>query len=176
MRVSGSRGPSQSDSISPRLPRGAAKDLNVSPIRGTCDPPPRLQPPAGQPAPDWDSARHSASEWDAYPAVNERFADEVVRGMKRGDSIWIHDYPLFLLPRLIRTRVPDARIGFFLHIPFPPYDVFRLLPWHREVLEGLLGADLIGFHTYDYARAVLGSVLRDLGLDNRIGMTTAGHR
>ncbi|TLZ68245.1 MAG: hypothetical protein E6K09_04170 [Methanobacteriota archaeon] len=121
-------------------------------------------------------ARYSASEWDAYRAVNERFADEVVRGMKRGDSIWIHDYHLFLLPRLIRTRVPDARIGFFLHIPFPPYDVFRLLPWHREVLEGLLGADLIGFHTYDYARAFLGSVLRDLGLDNRIGMITAGHR
>src|SRR5437899_5155520 len=121
-------------------------------------------------------ARYSASEWDAYRAVNERFADEVVRGMKRGDSIWIHDYHLFLLPRLIRTRVPDARIGFFLHIPFPPYDVFRLLPWHREVLEGLLGADLIGFHTYDYARAFLGSVLRDLGLDNRIGAIVAGHR
>src|SRR5437870_9506636 len=121
-------------------------------------------------------ARYSASEWDAYRAVNERFADEVVRGMKRGDSIWIHDYHLFLLPRLIRTRVPDARIGFFLHIPFPPYDVFRLLPWHREVLEGLLGADLIGFHTYDYARAFLGSVLRDLGLDNRIGTIVAGHR
>src|SRR2546427_819054 len=96
--------------------------------------------------------------------------------MKRGDSIWIHDYHMFLLPRLIRTRVRDAGMGFFLHIPFPPYDVFRLLPWHREVLEGLLGADLIGFHTYDYARAFLGSVLRDLGLDNRIGMITAGHR
>src|SRR5207245_6536794 len=65
---------------------------------------------------------------------------------------------------------------FFLHIPFPPYDVFRLLPWHREILQGMLGADLIGFHTYDYARAFLGSVLRDLGLDNRIGTIVAGHR
>src|SRR5881296_56746 len=121
-------------------------------------------------------ARYSAAEWDAYRDVNERFAAEIVRALKRGDSLWIHDYHLLLLPRLIREQVPDARIGFFLHIPFPPYDVFRLLPWHREVLEGLLGADLIGFHTYDYARAFLGSVLRDLGLDNRIGAITAGHR
>ena len=121
-------------------------------------------------------ARYSAAEWDAYRDVNERFAAEIVRALKRGDSLWIHDYHLLLLPRLIRERVPDARIGFFLHIPFPPYDVFRLLPWHREVLEGLLGADLIGFHTYDYARAFLGSVLRDLGLDNRIGAIVAGHR
>src|SRR5216117_1789267 len=121
-------------------------------------------------------ARYSAPEWDAYRDVNERFAAEIVRALKRGDSLWIQDYHLLLLPRLIRERVPDARIGFFLHIPFPPYDVFRLLPWHREVLEGLLGADLIGFHTYDYARAFLGSVLRDLGLDNRIGAIVAGHR
>src|SRR5213594_2601757 len=87
-----------------------------------------------------------------------------------------HDYHLLLLPRLIRDRVPEARVGFFLHIPFPPYDVFRLLPWHREILQGMLGADLIGFHTYDYARAFLGSVLRDLGLDNRIGTIVTGHR
>src|SRR3989442_4382460 len=96
--------------------------------------------------------------------------------MKRGDSICIHDSLCFLLPGLIRPRAPDARMGFFLHIPFPPYDVFRLLPWHREILQGMLGADLIGFHTYDYARAFLGSVLRDLGLDNRIGTIVAGHR
>src|SRR5207249_2389450 len=82
------------------------------------------------------------------------------------------------------SRRVAARLGkefechpiFLPHIPFPPYDVFRLLPWHREVLEGLLGSDLIGFHTYDYARAFLGSVLRDLGLDNRIGAIVAGHR
>src|SRR3989454_1040531 len=121
-------------------------------------------------------ARYSASEWDAYRAVNERFADEIVRALGPSDELWINAYHPLLLPRLIRERVPDARIGFSLHIPFPPYDVFRLLPWRREVLEGLLGADLIGFHTYDFARAFLGSVLRDLGLDNRIGMITAGHR
>src|SRR6266568_8312627 len=121
-------------------------------------------------------ARYSASEWAAYREVNERFADEVAHALRPDDVVWIHDYQLLLVPQMIRERVPDARIGFFLHIPFPPYDVFRLLPWHREVLEGLLGADLIGFHTYDYARAFLGSVLRDLGLDNRIGTIVAGHR
>src|SRR5437867_7328133 len=121
-------------------------------------------------------ARYSASEWEAYRAVNERFADAIVRTLRPNDQLWIHDYHLLLLPRLIRERVPEARIGFFLHIPFPPYDVFRLLPWHRDILQGMLGADLIGFHTYDYARAFLGSVLRDLGLDNRIGTIVAGHR
>ncbi len=121
-------------------------------------------------------ARYSASEWEAYRAVNARFADAIVRALRPNDQLWIHDYHLLLLPRLIRERVPEARVGFFLHIPFPPYDVFRLLPWHREILQGMLGADLIGFHTYDYARAFLGSVLRDLGLDNRIGTIVAGHR
>jgi trehalose 6-phosphate synthase/phosphatase len=121
-------------------------------------------------------ARYSASEWEAYRAVNARFADAIVRALRPNDQLWIHDYHLLLLPRLIRERVPEARIGFFLHIPFPPYDVFRLLPWHKEILQGMLGADLIGFHTYDYARAFLGSLLRDLGLDNRIGTIVAGHR
>src|SRR6266540_3531618 len=76
----------------------------------------------------------------------------------------------------IRERAPDARIGFFLHIPFPPYDVFRLLPWHRDLLRGVLGADLVGFHTYDYMRAFVGSVRRGLGYESRIGTITAEHR
>src|SRR2546428_11026184 len=73
-------------------------------------------------------------------------------------------------------RCPEAGMGFSLPTPLPPYDVFRLLPWHKEILQGMLGADLIGFHTYDYARAFLGSLLRALGLDNRIGAVVAGHR
>ncbi|TMA00139.1 MAG: hypothetical protein E6J97_04575 [Methanobacteriota archaeon] len=121
-------------------------------------------------------ARYSASEWEAYRTVNAKFADAIVQALRPKDQLWIHDYHLLLLPRLIRDRVPEARVGFFLHIPFPPYDVFRLLPWHREILQGMLGADLIGFHTYDYARAFLGSLLRDLGLDNRIGTIVTGHR
>src|SRR3989442_11903342 len=121
-------------------------------------------------------ARYSASEWEGYRSVNARFPDTVGRALRPDDQLWIHDYHLLLLPRLIRERVPESRIGFFLHIPFPPYDLFRLLPWHKEILQGMLGADLIGFHTYDYARAFLGSVLRDLGLDNPIGTVVAGHR
>ncbi|TLZ85942.1 MAG: bifunctional alpha,alpha-trehalose-phosphate synthase (UDP-forming)/trehalose-phosphatase [Methanobacteriota archaeon] len=121
-------------------------------------------------------ARYSASEWEAYRTVNARFADAIAGALRPNDQLWIHDYHLLLLPGLIRERLPEARIGFFLHIPFPPYDVFRLLPWHKEILQGVLGADLIGFHTYDYARAFLGSLLRDLGLDNRIGTVVAGHR
>jgi trehalose 6-phosphate synthase/phosphatase len=88
--------------------------------------------------------------WDSYKHVNERFADVVAEQYRPGDLIWIHDYHLLLLPGLLRRRQPDARIGFFLHIPFPAAEIFRILPWRHELLEGLLGADLIGFHTYSY--------------------------
>ncbi len=121
-------------------------------------------------------ARYSASEWAAYREVNERFADEVARALRPDDVVWIHDYQLLLVPQMIRERVPEARIGFFLHIPFPPYDVLRLLPWHRDLLRGVLGADLVGFHTYDYMRAFVGSVRRGLGYESRIGTITAEHR
>src|SRR5437899_352024 len=97
-------------------------------------------------------ARYSASEWEAYRAVNARFADAIVRALRPTDQLWIHDYHLLLLPRLIRERVPEARVGFFLHLPFPPYDVFRRLPWHRKIHQRMLGAGLIGLHTSDYAR------------------------
>src|SRR6266705_268324 len=121
-------------------------------------------------------ARYSASEWAAYREVNERFADEVARALRPDDVVWIHDYQLLLVPQMIRERVPEARIGFFLHVPFPPYDVLRLLPWHRDLLQGLLGADLVGFHTYDYMRAFLSGVRRGLGLESRIGTIVMGHR
>ena len=99
----------------------------------------------------------------AYEAVNARFADEVVRQHRPGDLIWIHDYQLMRVPALVRARIPDARIGFFLHIPFPSPDVFRILPQRERLLEGLLGADLIGFHTAVYMRRFSSSVLRILG-------------
>src|SRR5690606_39037607 len=89
--------------------------------------------------------------WSTYAAVNARFAQAVADVWKPGDEIWIHDYQLLLLPALLRRRLPEARIGFFLHIPFPAVEIFRILPWRREVLEGLLGADLVGFHTSSYA-------------------------
>src|SRR3989441_578131 len=94
----------------------------------------------------------------------------------RGRSV---RWPGSIAPGAIKqssARSPEARIGSSPHITSPPYDVFRLLPWHKKILQGMLGADLIGFHTYDYARAFLGSLLRDLGLDNRIGAVVAGHR
>ena len=90
------------------------------------------------------------SAWESYRRVNERFAQMVVDQYQPGDMIWVHDYQLLLVPGLLRQRLPDARIGFFLHIPFPAAEVFRIMPWRREILESLLGADLVGFHTYSY--------------------------
>jgi len=101
--------------------------------------------------------------WDAYMRVNARFADAVVANYAPGDTIWVQDYQLLLLPRLLRERLPQARIGFFLHIPFPASEVFRMLPWRAEVLRGLLGADLVGFHTPSYARNFASAVMRILG-------------
>jgi trehalose 6-phosphate synthase/phosphatase len=103
--------------------------------------------------------------WDAYQEANSVFADLVARHYRDGDTIWIHDYQLMLLPGMLRERLPDARIGFFLHIPFPSSEVFRILPWRRQVLSGLLGADLIGFHTFAYMRHFLASLLHIEGVE-----------
>ena len=121
-------------------------------------------------------ARYDAQEWEAYCRANQLFADVVEGVAERDEVIWIHDYHLLMLPKYLRERLPDAKIGFFLHIPFPSYDTLRLLPWHREILESLLGADLVGFHTFDYARPFLGSVRRLLGHDNQIGQIIVGRR
>jgi trehalose 6-phosphate synthase/phosphatase len=92
------------------------------------------------------------ADWEAYQRVNRAFADAALPSARNGDLVWVHDYHLMLVPQMIREHVPDARIGFFLHIPFPATDVFRLLPWRIQILEGLLGADLVGFHTSSYSR------------------------
>ena len=102
-------------------------------------------------------------DWDAYVEVNERFADIVAEQYRPGDLIWVHDYQLLLLPDLLRKRLPDARIGFFLHIPFPSEELFRTLPERDRLLRGLLGADLVGFHTPAYLRHFSAS-LTQLGL------------
>lgn len=109
--------------------------------------------------------------WEIYKQVNEEFCDIVCSNVKEDDTIWIHDYHLMLLPNLIRKRMKNVKIGFFLHIPFPQFEIYRLLPtkWREEILRGLLGADLIGFHTNDYTRYFLGSVSRILGYDNEMG-------
>lgn len=112
---------------------------------------------------------YSEETWQAYKEVNEKFCEEILKKASGDDMIWIHDYQLMLLPQMIREKLPDARIGFFLHIPFPSSEVFRLLPYRKEILEGILGADLAGFHTYNYYRHFLSSVLRICGHENIFG-------
>ena len=103
-------------------------------------------------------------DWGAYERVNRRFAEVVAAHYRPGDLVWVHDYHLMLVPQLVRELVPAARIGFFLHIPFPGSEVFRTLPNRERLLEGLLGADLVGFHTAAYMRHFASSLLRILGI------------
>ncbi len=121
-------------------------------------------------------AIYDNSLWESYRRVNSIYLEKVRETAGPEDTIWIHDYQLMLLPELIREKFPDARIGFFLHIPFPSFEVFRLLPWRTEILTGLLGADLIGFHAYDYARHFISSVRRLLGVENNMGYVQHEHR
>jgi trehalose 6-phosphate synthase/phosphatase len=101
-----------------------------------------------------------AEQWEAYRRVNEKFADKVLEIANPGDTVWIHDYQLLLLPQMLRERNKNLQIGFFLHIPFPSFEIIRACPWRNELLTGMLGADLIGFHTYDYVQHFLNSVRR----------------
>ncbi|MGB5978983.1 MAG: bifunctional alpha,alpha-trehalose-phosphate synthase (UDP-forming)/trehalose-phosphatase, partial [Cyclobacteriaceae bacterium] len=101
--------------------------------------------------------------------VNRKFAEAIVEHAQPGDTLWIHDYQLLLVPGMVREMLPKISIGFFLHIPFPSYEVFRLLPWRKQLLSGMLGADLLGFHTYDDMRHFLSSVGRLVGYSNLHG-------
>jgi len=114
--------------------------------------------------------------WKAYQRVNRHFYEATIRIAEPGDTIWIHDYHLMLLPQLVRQELPEAKIGFFLHIPFPSSEIFRLLPWRKEILEGLLGADLIGFHTYGYVRHFINSARYLLGHEHSMGQLVVGDR
>ena len=109
---------------------------------------------------------HEAHWWDAYSDVNRRFAQEVLARVKRGDEmVWVHDYHLMLLPRLLKQERPSLRVGFFLHTPFPSYEVFRCHPHREELVEGMLGADLVGFHTIGYMRHFRSTAMRLLDLE-----------
>jgi trehalose 6-phosphate synthase/phosphatase len=112
---------------------------------------------------------HDKDLWEAYKQVNGLFGEVVSRIAKKDDIIWVHDYHLLLVPKMIREVLPEATIGFFNHIPFPSFEIFRLLPWREEILEGVLGSDLIGFHTDDYTRHFLSSVYRLLGYEHHLG-------
>ena len=114
--------------------------------------------------------------WQAYKNVNNAFCEMVIKIAKPDDYIWIHDYQLMLLPQLVRRKLPNAQIGFFLHIPFPSFELFRLLPWRKEILKGLLGADLIGFHTYDYVRHFLNSTARIIRTEHSMGALAVDDR
>jgi trehalose 6-phosphate synthase/phosphatase len=103
--------------------------------------------------------------WEAYRKVNQLFADKALELLNDGDTIWVHDYQLLLVPEMIKSRKPSVTIGFFLHIPFPSYEIFRILPWRKELIKGMLGADLVGFHTYDYERHFFSTVMRLFGYD-----------
>lgn len=103
--------------------------------------------------------------WDVYQAVNRRFASEVIRVHRPGDLVWVNDYHLMLVPGLLRAQIPDARILYFHHIPFPSFEIFRTLPWQRALLQGLLGADLIGLHTDSYVQHLRTACHRALGTD-----------
>ena len=106
--------------------------------------------------------------FDLYESVNRRFADAVVAEYRPGDRIWIHDYQLMLVPSMLRERLPEASIGYFHHIPFPSSDVFRALPFRDQLLKGLLGADVVGFHTAGYVRNFASSALLRLGLSTDV--------
>lgn len=122
------------------------------------------------------NAEYHSDQWETYNTINERFIEPLKEVYEPGDLIWVHDYHLMLLPRMIRENVGDASIGFFLHIPFPSYEVFRLFPWREEILDGLLGADLIGFHTFDYVTHFLNSVRRIKGYEHELGILSCrGH-
>ena len=120
--------------------------------------------------------------WEAYKEVNEMFCKAAIPFIEPGDIVWVQDYQLMLLPQLLRKAIPGISIGYFHHIPFPSYELFRVLPERDELLKGLLGADLIGFHTYDYMRHFVSACERvmdlhfkldQVSLDNRIAFVDA---
>ncbi|OLL22493.1 Alpha,alpha-trehalose-phosphate synthase [UDP-forming] 1 [Neolecta irregularis DAH-3] len=106
--------------------------------------------------------------WEAYTEANRKFAQAVAEIVHDGDLIWVQDYHLMLLPAMLREEIgtskKNVKIGFFLHTPFPSSEIYRILPVRNEILHGVLYCDLIGFHTYDYARHFLSSCTRILGL------------
>ena len=116
-------------------------------------------------------AEYDNQHWEIYKEVNYTFAKKILQLIEPDDIIWIHDYHLMLLPQMLRKEKTDAKIIFFLHIPFPNFEIYRLLPkiWREELLKGILGSDIVGFHTYEYTQHFLQCVLRFLGYTNEGG-------
>ncbi len=114
--------------------------------------------------------------WDDYRRVNQAFAEAAARRVSRGGTVWVHDYQLQLVPAMLRRLRPDVRIGFFCHIPFPPLEIFDQLPWRRQVVEGLLGADLVGFQRTGGAANFLRAVRKLTDLDTKGSLIDLGDR
>ena len=123
-----------------------------------------------------ERARFEDEWFGLYEQVNQKFADAVLDVARDGDTIWIHDYQLFLLPKMLRESGLDLRVGFFLHTPFPSSEIFRALPQRGPLLRGLLGADMIGFHTYNYLRHFRSALLRVLGVESDMDTVLADDR
>lgn len=115
-------------------------------------------------------ATYSDKYFEDYVNVNKKFADTVSNILRDDDIVWIHDYHLMLLPQLLREK-KDVPIGFFLHIPFPPFEIYRLLPkqWRASILKGVLGSDVIGFHTYTYMQNFIRTCEKTLGIESEFG-------
>jgi trehalose 6-phosphate synthase/phosphatase len=109
--------------------------------------------------------RYEPAWWDHYQNVNRTFAEKVLENAHEGDMVWVHDYQLMLLPAMLRAADPTLRIGFFLHTPFPAYEIFRCHPRRRELVAGMLGANRIGFHAFGYLRHFCSTVQRLLGIE-----------
>lgn len=127
--------------------------------------------------------RFNKQDWRAYESANESFADAIAEIYNEGDAVWIHDYHLMLLPSLLRQRLPQCQIGWFLHTPFPASDVYCRLPVRAELLRGVLQSDLVGFQTFDYERHFVSTCQRLLGVEcshkgirSAFGSTGAGSR
>lgn len=121
---------------------------------------------------------YDTETWKQYQNVNETFCEAIMEVVEEDDIVWVHDYQLMTLPKMIRKRLPDIKIGYFHHIPFPAFEMFRLFPreWGEEILEGMLGADLIGFHTHTYTSYFLTNVLRILGYEHDMGQIIMENR
>jgi len=107
----------------------------------------------------------SAGQWEAYKKANECFVEAILQVYEDDDYVWIHDYHLMLVPKLLRDNKPDSNIGWFLHTPFPSAEVYRTLPWRQEIIESLMHANLLGFHVYDYLRHFLSSCVQLTSLE-----------
>lgn len=119
---------------------------------------------------------YKKSFWESYQEVNQRFCEAICRLIRPGDKVWVQDYQLMLLPGMLRKVYPELSIGYFHHIPFPSYELFRILPERAKILEGLLGADFIAFHTHDYMRHFISAVERVLHIDFNLDEVQLGNR